>query len=70
MIAEFHTKDGVFTVDTATITDKELKKKFNMTRQDLNNFLAEQTHFEPPQGTGVPEKLAYIEEFLGRIYPP
>ena len=41
MIAQFYTPKGVFTVDTDTITDKELAK-LNMTRQDLNDFLAEQ----------------------------
>ena len=41
MIAQFHTPKGIFTVDTGTITDEELAR-LNMTRQDLNDFLAEQ----------------------------
>lgn len=70
MITQFHTPDGVFTIDTATVTDDELATLLNMTRQNLDNYLAEQNIFSPPSGTGVPEKLAYLEDFLGGIYPP
>ncbi len=42
MKVQFHTKDGIFDIDTDTITDEELAELDGMDRDKLNAFLAEQ----------------------------
>ena len=62
MIAQFHTPKGVFTVDTDTITDKELANKFNMTGQDLNDFLAEQPRDLEAEVDDLKSRVAAVEQ--------
>ena len=61
MIAQFHTPKGVFTVDTDTITDKELAK-LNMTGQDLNDFLAEQPRDLEAAVDDLKSRVAAVEQ--------
>lgn len=61
MITQFHTKDGVFTVDTDMITDKELAK-IGMTRQNLDDFLTEQPRNLETEIDNLKQRIVTLEQ--------
>ena len=69
-------KDGKITsveAKSVNITSSDFVKA---TKSEYNSFMASlpvselkpPLVFEPPGGTGLPEKIAYIEEFLSKLY--
>jgi len=58
MILDFHTPKGIFTINTDTITDKELKS-FNMTREKLNETLDE---MKDPEIEDLKQRIEALEQ--------
>ena len=69
MIIQFHTPKGTFTVDTDTVTDKELAELDGMNRQKLNKTLADQPRDLPAEIDELKARLDKItkvkEQFNG-----
>lgn len=65
MKVQYHTPDGVVTVDTETVTDEELAE-LGITREDLPIS----TSFTPGNPIqGVELRLTIVENFLKGVYP-